>query len=140
MDTDLLREMGLHYLAGHYDCGSASPAFKSAAGLYEMFVSAPLLVENDCALAPTGALTTDPMRPLFNGLVSMPVDPGGDMGRAIEPFRAYWQDYDVCTVAYSTLDDEGRRLHAINAREPFQYLFSTWQGHATLDYATILTS
>jgi formate C-acetyltransferase len=58
--------------------------------------------------------------------------------RGLEGFGAYWQEYDVDTALRRTLDDEGRRLLAANSGPVYQHLFSSWQGHATLDYARIL--
>ncbi|MFH1007748.1 MAG: pyruvate formate lyase family protein [Candidatus Latescibacterota bacterium] len=138
MNTQVLKKMGAHFLSGHFDCPSEQPMSKYAAGLHQALVHAPLSIESGHALAPTGRLIEGPWAPILNGIVPTPPDQPEDLAPGLSAFRGYWQAYDVEVVVRETLDAEGQRLYAVNGRDRYQYLFSTWQGHATLDYAAIL--
>lgn len=121
--SDAFREAGAYFLAAHYDCPSPNPTLKFAEGMR-------------AALALT-EVSLDPARffaPVewFNGL--------GVWVPEIPEAKEYWQAYDINHLLPAALDDEGKALFAFTGFGQYQHLFSSWQGHATLDYATIVQS
>jgi len=101
---------------------------KYAAGLWEELTHTPVSIDPDRCLAPVGRLVKNVG---FNGMVELPDTP---------EVREYWRAYDFNQLLPEALDAEGKEIFAVNAFSTFQHLFNPWQGHATLDYATIVQS
>jgi len=138
LDTQLLREAGAYFLAGHADCPNSSPTIKYASGLHELLANSPLSIDANRELAPVGRLTTDPWSPAFNGLVPAPQDRPANGRPALTGLADYWRQYDISHAVEQTLDAEGKRVFSVIEPTFYQGMFSWWQGHATLDYRTIL--
>jgi pyruvate-formate lyase len=145
-DAEVLNGIGEYFLAGHMACDEDDPAAKYASGIYNEFKNAPLSIEPDYEIAPVrGLFRGEYCAPLYNGMVMM-YDPQGKKQQyndervtaAIDRSTQYWKRYDVLDTLKSTFDDEDKAIFAVNGQEKYQFFFSTWQGHATLDYATIL--
>ena len=138
MNTRILRDAGAYFLAGHADSPSASPMVKYAEGLREMLARAPLNLDVDRPLAPSGRLVEDPLSPIFNGLVRVSLESPLGSERPVDGFGDYWKAYDVDRQVEEALDAEGREIFAVNGQDRYQHLFSSWQGHATVDFAALL--
>lgn len=145
-DAEVLNEIGEYFLAGHMACDEDDPIAKYASGLYNEYKNAPLSIEPDYEIAPVRALFRgEYCAPLYNGMVMM-YDPQGKKQQyndervtaAIDRSRQYWNRYDVLEALKSTFNDADKAVFAVNGEEKYQFFFSGWQGHATLDYRTIL--
>ena len=136
METTPLRQTGAHFIAGHFDCPSPSPMLKYAAGVCEVLTSDPLCIDPARRLAPVDRLIRWP-GPMFNGLVQFNLVECQRRPQWRE-FAQYWREYDVDYQVEQALDAQGRRIFAFNGFSTYQHLFSVWQGHATLDYRTIV--
>ena len=147
MNTELLNTIGEHFLAGHCRCDSPTPILKYAWGLFEVYTKAALNIDPAHSFAPVSSYSGDSYCfPIHNGLIPPWAWRRGAqekrgkhnataIGKALDQAEEYWEAYDADVVARSSLDPDGTEIEKNDGCGCF---FSIWQGHATLDYRTIL--
>ncbi len=146
-EVALLNEIGEFFLAGHRECPENDPTLKYAWALRNVYRNIPFSFEEDFELAPVrglyhqayfGVLYNGQAWPDYSRAEEKKRRYGDERIRAVvERTKEYWREYDVMEALKATFNEEDKAIFAANeaARQGF---FSSWQGHATLDYKTIL--
>lgn len=148
MDAEILNRIAEYFLAGHMGCDEETPIMKYASGLYNTYKHVPILIDEGADLAPVGRMFRSAYcKVICNGSVELE-DPLAEAKKlkyddervtaVIQRSKEYWREYDVLEALKSTFNDEDKAIFAVNDVGRYQYFFSTWQGHATLDYRGIL--
>jgi len=149
MNTELLSAMGEHFLAGHCRCDSPKPILKYAGGLLEVYTKAALNIDPARNFAPVSSYAGNSYCfPMHNGVVPQWAWRRGSheksnrhdapaIREAIDQALEYWDTYDADALVRRSLDPDGTEFERTTAHVG-SACYSTWQGHATLDYRTIL--